>query len=206
MKIVFDAVSTVALDKFSLECEIKGLKILHDKESNRPRGILRALIALDDILEGNIYVDGVDLLSFLETESVIKNFGYIFDEGIMLSNLTLLENIMLPISRLEHKIDQDKVREELKMWLQTFELELDMNKRPASYRNSQLKLLGWIRTIMLRPKVLLIENPFYLLNKRERSVIVRVINQIREEFPILIASIDEGFIDNISAEIVTLSQ
>lgn len=205
MKIVFDAVSTVSLDKFSLDCEIKGLKILHDKESNRPRGVLRALIALDDIMEGNIYVDGVDLLSFLETESVIKNFGYIFDEGIMLSNLTLLENIMLPISRLEHKIEQDKVREELKMWLQTFELELDMNKRPSSYRNSQLKLLGWIRTIMLRPKVLLIENPFYLLNKRERSVIVRVINQIREEFPILIASIDEGFIDNISAEIVTLS-
>ncbi|MFW5627915.1 MAG: hypothetical protein ACOCG6_01620 [Candidatus Cloacimonadaceae bacterium] len=205
MNIVFDNVTTVCLDELSLELELKGLKIILDDESDRPRGILRALIALDDILQGNIYVDGVDLFTFLEKEPVIKNFGYIFDEGIMLSNLTLFENIMLPFSKLEHKVDKVELKKELDMWLEVFELELDMNKRPASYRNSQLKLLGWIRTLMLRPKVLLIENPFYLLNKRERGVIIRVINQIREEYPILIVSIDDDFIDQVSAEITTLS-
>lgn len=205
MNIVFDNVSTVCLDKLSFDCNLRGLKIIRDDESDRPRGILRALIALDDILQGNIYVDGVDLFTFLEKEPVIKNFGYIFDEGIMLSNLTLFENIMLPFSKLEHKVDKVELKKELDMWLEVFELELDMNKRPASYRNSQLKLLGWIRTLMLRPKVLLIENPFYLLNKRERGVIIRVISQIREEYPILIVSIDDDFIANVPAEIITLS-
>ncbi len=205
MNIVFDNVTTVCLDELSLELELKGLKIILDDESDRPRGILRALIALDDILRGNIYVDGVDLITFLEKEPVVRNFGYIFDEGIMLSNLTLFENIMLPFSKLENRVDKVELKKELDKWLEVFELELDMDKRPASYRNSQLKLLGWIRTIMLRPKVLLIENPFYLLNKRERGVIIRVINQIREEYPILIVSIDDDFIDQVSAEITTLS-
>jgi len=171
MNIVFDNVTTVCLDELSLELELKGLKIILDDESDRPRGILRALIALDDILRGNIYVDGVDLFTFLEKEPVVRNFGYIFDEGIMLSNLTLFENIMLPFSKLENRVDKVELKKELDKWLEVFELELDMNKRPASYRNSQLKLLGWIRTLMLRPKVLLIENPFYLLNRRERGVI-----------------------------------
>ncbi len=205
MNIVFDNVTTVCLDELSLELELKGLKIILDDESDRPRGILRALITLDDILRGNIYVDGVDLITFLEKEPVVRNFGYIFDEGIMLSNLTLFENIMLPFSKLENRVDKVELKKELDKWLEVFELELDMDKRPASYRNSQLKLLGWIRTIMLRPKVLLIENPFYLLNKRERGVIIRVINQIREEYPILIVSIDDDFIDQVSAEITTLS-
>lgn len=205
MKIAFENVSTLYLENFNFEIEIKGLKIISDVGGDMPRRILRTIVGLDEIYKGRITVDDEDLQSFLARDAQIKNFGYIFDEGIMLSNLSLLENLMLPLGWVNPHIDKQQAQSEIEEWLGRFELDLDLAQRPVYYRNAQLKLLGWVRTLVVSPRVLLIENPFYLLNKGERGVIKRIISEIRGSYPILIASMDEDFIESIDAEIICLN-
>jgi ABC-type sugar transport system ATPase subunit len=92
MKIEFINVSSKeGLRNLTLELKLNKVVLLRDPSENLSRAILNAIVGLDEIWEGEIRIDDTGINDFLQKEPQIRSFGYIFDEGIMLSNLSLME-------------------------------------------------------------------------------------------------------------------
>ncbi|MCB5277932.1 MAG: hypothetical protein PHN71_03525 [Candidatus Cloacimonetes bacterium] len=201
-----DVCSKEGLQGLSLKLSVNDVSQLYDPSENLSRAILNAIMGLDEVLSGGIYIDGVGLPQFLDAGLQASFFGYVFDEGIMLSNLSLYENLMLPIRWLHPDMDDDEINTKIKALMTLFGLNLDLSFRPVRYRAGDLKLLSFVRCLLIEPKVLLIDDPYYILNKRERSVLYRVLGLLREKYSMLIASIDDDFGRGFANEIIDLSE
>ncbi|MCB5252070.1 MAG: ATP-binding cassette domain-containing protein [Candidatus Cloacimonadaceae bacterium] len=203
---IFDGVSSrEGLSDFSLRLNLDKVTQLYDPSENLSRAILYAMVGLDELHSGEIYFDQVPLQEFIADGPQIRKLGYVFDEGIMLSNLSLKENLMLPLRWLNPHLDEARIASSIQSWMQSFELDLDLNKRPVAYHPGQLKLMGFVRTLLIEPKVMLIDDPFFLLNKIERKVLLKVLDQLRKTCPMLIASIDDEFGVGFADEVIDLS-
>nr|MDK2851000.1 phospholipid/cholesterol/gamma-HCH transport system ATP-binding protein [Candidatus Cloacimonadota bacterium] len=207
MIVRFDKVcSQEGLSDLSLSMDLSKVTLLYDPSGDLASKILALLAGLDEICSGEVYFGEQNMHSFFKDDPHIKKLGYVFDEGVMLSNLSLRENLLLPLRWLQPELDEKEIDEQIASWLDTFELDLDIQQRPATYRPGQLKLLGFVRTLLISPQVLLLDNPFFLLNKNERIVLYRNLRRLKDSYPMLIASIDDEFGSSFSDIQIDLSR
>ncbi len=200
-----DVCSREGIRNLDLNLDLKGTTLLYDPSERLSSAILNAMVGLDEILQGEIRIEGALLEDFLNAGPQIRSFGYIFDEGIMLSNLSLKENLLLPLRWLDPNLNEVETVERIHELLRIFDLELDLNQRPVVYRAGDLKLLSYVRTMMTEPKVLLIDDPYYILNKRERSILLQVMQDLKKRFCMLISSNDDDFLSGFAEQVVDLS-
>lgn len=205
MKIEFANLSTDAgLRGLNLAFELDRLTVLHDPWEEMSGPILSALAGQSQILEGTLSVDGVPLDRITWPKPLHKVFGYVFDEGIMLANLSLRENLMLPLRWQNPKLRDDEFDRLAAPWLELFELKLDLALRPAMVKAAPRKFLSYIRSLMLEPDYLLIDDPYYLLNKVERHIMLRALAFLRATHRMLIASSDDDFSEGFNANCIEL--
>ena len=206
MQIVFDNVTTTeGLQDFSLALETTGCTVIYDPHEQISRYILSALVGLEEVEKGTLLINGKTYPDFIAQAPLLATFGYVFDEGIMLANLSLRENLLLPWrKRFEGKSDSG-FQQSLNLWLERLELSIDLNLRPAHVSPAVRKQLGYVRSFMLKPQLMLIDDPYYLFNKLEREQILRFLHSVKPQQKMLIASADDDFIGEIASRIVDLS-
>lgn len=194
MRICFENVSTDGgLKELSLEIPVDGCTVIDDQAETQSPHILRVLAGLEAITGGKVCIDGTPSREFFSSRSLHQVFGYVFDEGIMLSNLSLRENIMLPLRRFGKDKPKDRIEVSLEKWMQRFGLDIDLGLRPAVVNAARLKYISYIRALLLEPDILVIDDPYYLLNKKERAVMLGVLNGLKRDTALLIASTDDDF-------------
>lgn len=186
----------------SLDLHLDDVTVLFDKEEILSPAILKCLVDKDFITEGSIFIEGFTQTEFYEKNIVMKTFGYVFDEGIMLSNLSIRENFLLPYRLRWGKIDIQEFENKLDYWLRLFHLSIDIMQRPAFIKPSHLKQLCYIRSFLLEPKILLLDNPYYLLNNFQRKQLFQILLSLKNTFPMLIASTDEDFTKTFADKVI----
>jgi ABC-type lipoprotein export system ATPase subunit len=193
------------LNCFSLDFVVNGCTVIYDPTEHISTSILSALIGLDNIDAGIVLLDGIPYDDYFLKHRLISTFALAFDEGIMLSNLTIRENLMLPWKIRFPNMDITTFNGELHAWMQRLELDCDLNLRPAFISPAHKKFLGFIRGVMLKPKLLLIDDPFYLFNKTERQRIFSFLQILKSEQEMLIASADDEFLSGFGSNVIDLS-
>jgi ABC-type lipoprotein export system ATPase subunit len=179
-----------------------GFTVLLDPSESLSTAILSVLVGLDDIDSGDILIDGTPYETFFASRQLLSTFGYVFDEGIMLANLSLRENLLLPWRKRFEGIYESEWQRDVDYWLKRMSLGIDLNLRPAHISGAQRKFLGLIRSLMLKPQLLLIDDPYYLLNKRERAQMFRFLTSLKGEQEMLIASADDDFCGSIATDVL----
>lgn len=194
MKIEFAGVSTDSgLKGLNLAFGLNRLTILHDPAEELSPAILSALAGQDVLMEGQILIDGEPLSDKINGKLCSRTFGYVFDEGIMLANLSLMENLLLPLRWQNPGFKDEELQALIAPWMQLFEIDLDLSLRPASVKAAARKCLSYVRAIILKPEYLLIDDPYYYLNKVERGIMYRALSEMRLTQKMLIASSDDDF-------------
>jgi len=206
MKIEFRNVySDLGLDGLTLEFDLDALAVLHDPQEELSSPMLSALAGQSQITQGELLIDGIPLSDTLEGKPLHQVFGYVFNQGIMLSNLSIRENLLLPLRWQRPKLSDPEFDGLMEPWLKLFEIKPDLNLRPAMLKPSSLKYLSYIRSLLMKPDYLLIDNPYYLLNKQERGVMFKALSALRSTHRMLIASSDDDFSCGFSSNCLDLS-
>ena len=87
-----------------------------------------------------------------------SRIGRVYHHGGWVSNLSVRENVLL--SRRHHDDDPDqKIGDEADAWARRFGLETVPRTRPADTAVDVLRLAEWVRAMLCRPRLLLLENP-----------------------------------------------
>ena len=122
--------------------------------------LLQILAGLIPSSEGSYFVNNnpISEMSFEEFLPYRLKIGLSFDYGGLLHNRTLLENLTLPL--LYHKIcSYDSAKELAKSYLAKLSATSQANTRPSQVQGSLRKATVLLRSLIMKPEVLLLDEP-----------------------------------------------
>lgn len=120
--------------------------------------LLSLLAGLDQPNTGDIVVDGVNISTMTEkqvTDFRGQNIGIVFQQYHLVSHLTALENVMLPMEILG-KPDAEKKAQEL---LKEMGLEHRLHQFPSRMSGGECQRVAIARALAVQPKILLADEP-----------------------------------------------
>ncbi len=122
--------------------------------------LLKQIIGLIESDEGQIEIDNQNITKLAPRElfEVFKKCGYVFQFAALLDSLNVFENI--GITLLEQGMNPDQVQPLVEEKLISVGLSPDvMDKYPNELSGGMKKLDGLARTLMLKPEILLYDEP-----------------------------------------------
>ena len=147
--------------------------------------LLKSLVGLHEIDEGNIYFDDLcyTKLDFNERKAVRKDIGMIFQGGALLDSSTVEDNIRLPLDLFTEQSFEEKM-ERVNFCLKRVNLPNAHKLYPAELSGGMIKRVAIARAIVLNPKYLFCDEPNSGLDPMTSIVIDNLIKEITEEYNI----------------------
>jgi phospholipid/cholesterol/gamma-HCH transport system ATP-binding protein len=122
--------------------------------------VLRSLIGLERPDHGEIWIEGQEISKFSEAQliEIRKKVAYVFQNGALFDSMSVYENLAYPLR--EHTdLEEAQIRERIRIQLDEFGLLEAMDKLPAELSGGMQKRVGLARSMMIKPKVILYDEP-----------------------------------------------
>lgn len=147
-------------------------------------------------------------MSFEDLLPLRLNIGYSFDFGGLIHNRTILENLLLPIQY--HKFLSDyEAKKRVNDAMNRFHIAEFANERPAHVPGRVRKIVTIIRSMILHPELLLLDDPSVGLGPDLQSALVEMIAELREAGTLkhlFISSYDDKFMSSFDYEIIHVEE
>lgn len=138
--------------------------------------LLRCLAGLEEVDGGQIFLDGEDIT---QKEAKDRNIGMVFQQYSLFPNMTVEENIAFGLKL--KKMDSDRIREKVAAAVKMVELNGKEKQYPASLSGGQQQRVALARSIVMEPKVLLLDEPLSAIDAKLRKSLQLSIKQITKE-------------------------
>lgn len=182
--------SNTVLDNVSLNIE-KGEFVSLMGESGSGKSTLLYLIGgLDKPTSGNILIDGKDINAIKEKELAVlrrKDIGFVFQFYNLVQNLTVEENIMLPVI-MDGRKEKD-YKERLEEILDIVGLKEKRKSLPNQLSGGQQQRVSIARAIILSPEVILADEPIGNLDSKSGEDVMNLFKTINKEEGITILQV-----------------
>ncbi|MDJ0750944.1 MAG: ABC transporter ATP-binding protein [Woeseiaceae bacterium] len=130
---------------------------------------------------GTIYVDGVDIATLDQRElyRLRQRFGMLFQNGALLTDLSVFENVAFPLR--EHtKLSQRLIRHIVLTKLHAVGLRGAAAMTPAELSGGMARRVALARAMVMDPDILLYDEPFVGLDPISMGVIVRLVRRMND--------------------------
>ena len=122
--------------------------------------LLNMIGTVDTPSKGAVYLDGENIRELREgkiAEFRYKNIGFIFQEFNLLDNLTLRENISVPL--VLDGISKDVIKDKVDKMSKKLGIEDQMDKYPQECSGGQRQRAAAARALVTDPKVIIADEP-----------------------------------------------
>lgn len=171
-----------ALDGVSITIDEGEFVAIIGQSGSGKSTLMNMLGLLDTPTHGEYYINGklVDDLTD-DQMSVIRNeqIGFIFQGFNLISSLTALENVELPL--VYRGMKKEERREISKDALERVGLGLRMNHLPAEMSGGQQQRVAVARAIAARPPVILADEPTGNLDTRSTKEVMSILHELKDE-------------------------
>ena len=103
--------------------------------------------------------------------------GFVFESGQLFNQLTISENISLPL-RYHHDLSKEQAEAEVQKLLELTELAPWADSTPGAMARNWQRRAGLARALVLRPEVLLLDNPLAGLDLRHCAWWLNLLEQL----------------------------
>ena len=167
--------------------------------------ILNLLAGLLDPTSGEIKFDGS---SVVDKHPKDRNIGLVFQNYALYPHMTVLENIMFPLTVGKNKMPKGKAMEIAKKYMKITSIEELADKKPGNMSGGQQQRVAITRALVQNPKVLLLDEPLSNLDARLRLKIREEIRRLVKEIGIttIFVTHDQEEALSISDRIVLMNQ
>ena len=141
--------------------------------------LLRCLIGLKKPSRGEILVEGENMAE-QELITIRKKIAYAFQNGALFDSMTVFENLALPL--VEHKkLSSKALKRRVRAELEEFELLGTENLYPSELSGGMKKRVGIARSMMLKPKVILYDEPTVSLDPYNTANLVKTMLKLKKK-------------------------
>jgi len=145
--------------------------------------LLKHLIGLMNPNEGEIWVDGQNIIGLTERQlaAIRQKVGILFQGAALFDSMTVAENVAFPLREAGER-DAGVLRERVREMLDVVELEGQEEKMPVSLSGGMKKRVGLARSIIRRPSCVLYDEPTSGLDPVVSDSINRLIARLQQRF------------------------
>lgn len=170
------------LKDISFEIENGTFVALTGKSGSGKSTLLYILSSLDKATSGNIEIDGHDLSQFTTDELYEfrnKKMGFIFQSHYLISELTALQNVILPAKRFtKNKNHQDRAH----FLLEQCGLGSLTGRLPRQLSGGEQQRVAISRALMMNPKYLFADEPTGSLDTTNGELVMNLLKNANKEF------------------------
>ncbi len=171
-----------ALRGVSFDVEKGDFLIIMGPSGSGKSTLLHLIGCLDKPSAGKVLINGVEtskLSDFELTNLRRDNIGFIFQQYNLVSTLTALENVELPMvfKGTPKNLRQKRAKELLEL----LGLEKEMDRRPNELSGGQQQRVAIARALANSPSVLLCDEPTGNLDSKTGEQIMKIIRDLNEE-------------------------
>jgi nitrate ABC transporter ATP-binding subunit len=134
--------------------------------------VLSMLAGLNEISGGGIILAGKELVG------PGPDRGVVFQSPCLLPWMTAFENVMLGVDQVFFTATREERREIAEYYLTVVGLAESMHKRPAELSQGMRQRVGIARAFALKPKMLLLDEPFGMLDSLTRCELQQVLIEL----------------------------
>lgn len=134
--------------------------------------------------EGNLQVLGKEIkeLSEDDLKDLRSKLGFLFQSGALYDSMTVRENLLFPLTRVLKMKDETEMEKRVEDVLESVGLEEAIDKYPADLSGGMRKRVGLARTLILRPEIILYDEPTTGLDPITSREISELIVKLQEKY------------------------
>jgi lipoprotein-releasing system ATP-binding protein len=169
--------------------------------------LLYILSTMDSDYDGELYLnndlltgDGRDKLSYIRN----KHIGFVFQFHYLLSEFSVLENVMLPAKKLAEKSSQE-IEHDAMQKLKILNIEHLAKKRASQVSGGEKQRVAIARALINNPLIIMGDEPTGNLDSYNANNVFNIFKQLSDEqgLSLLIVTHDEDFA-NKTDRIITM--
>lgn len=168
--------------------------------------LLHIVGVLDIPTKGKVFLEGEDVSKLSKDELAGirgQKIGFVFQQFNLLSNLTALENIMLPM--IFQGIPEGKRRERAKRLLSFFELEKRFSHKPNELSGGEQQRVAIARALVNNPEIIVADEPTGNLDSTTGKKIMDIlINLHKKEKKTVVVVTHDPNIASYSEQIINI--
>jgi phospholipid/cholesterol/gamma-HCH transport system ATP-binding protein len=122
---------------------------------------IKCLVGLVKADKGEVKVFGKDITHLDEHQlnEVRLRIGFLFQNGALYDSMTVRQNLEFPLRRHSTELSSTEVDDAVKETLESVGLAEAIDKMPSELSGGMRKRIGLARTLILKPEVLLYDEP-----------------------------------------------
>ncbi|UPK67558.1 ABC transporter ATP-binding protein [Chitinophaga filiformis] len=134
--------------------------------------------------DGSLKVFGKEVKELPEDElkELRSKLGFLFQSGALYDSMTVRENLLFPLTRVLKMKDDAEMEKRVKDVLESVGLEEAIDKYPADLSGGMRKRVGLARTLILRPEIILYDEPTTGLDPITSREISELIVRLQEKY------------------------
>jgi phospholipid/cholesterol/gamma-HCH transport system ATP-binding protein len=197
----------VILQNINFDVECGEVFVILGGSGSGKSTLLKNLIGLFTPLEGEIWIEGVNLVSAEgeERRELLRKFGVAYQSGALFGSMTLLENVRLPLDELTSMPEELKELSALAK-LKLVGLGASVQKMPAELSGGMQKRAAIARAMALDPRILFLDEPSAGLDPVTAADLDLLIKEVARRFGItfVVVSHDLASIYSIADRVIML--
>lgn len=171
------------LDMIDLDIYAHDFTVIMGSSGAGKSTLLYALSAMDSITSGSIHYKDKEISTMKERELAqlrAEEFGFVFQQTHLVSNLSLFENVVVPGYLHRHK-SAKQVRERAVQLLQKMDIESAADRLPFQTSGGEAQRAAIARAMINEPTILFADEPTGALNKRNSEEVLKLLSALHEE-------------------------
>lgn len=153
--------------------------------------LLNLVGALDQPESGKILFEGTEISGYDKKQLAAfrnKNLGFVFQLHHLMPQLTLWENVLLPLLASGQKItDEQKSRAEY--LIQKTGIENQKNQKPSEMSGGECQRTAVVRALINKPALLLADEPTGALDQENATALTDLLIQLSQEENITLVTV-----------------
>lgn len=171
------------LDDLDLEIYEGDFTIIMGSSGSGKSTLLYCLSGMDSITMGDVLYRGKSIVKLKEKEMAklrTKEFGFIFQQMHLVSNLTLMENVVVS-GYLDHDKSSSSIKEKAKELFQQVNIENAKDRLPSQVSGGEAQRAAIARAIINEPGLIFADEPTGALNRKNTEDVLGILTDINEK-------------------------
>ncbi len=143
--------------------------------------LLRCMNLLEEIDEGEVFLDGIDISApGLDPQPIRQQIGIVFQSFNLFPHMTAAENVMLAPRRI-HKRSRAELLPEVEALFAKFGLADRMQNYPDQLSGGQQQRVAIVRALAMQPKIMLFDEITSALDPELVAEVLDVLRQLHAQ-------------------------
>lgn len=146
--------------------------------------LIKCIVGLVDFDDGRLLILGQDTgeLKDKELTELRKKIGFLFQSSALYDSMTVRDNLEFPLKRQPHSISREEMDSLVQEALKNVGLTDAIDKIPSELSGGMRKRLGLARTLILKPEIMLYDEPTAGLDPITSKEISNLILEVQKTY------------------------